>query len=43
MSLLSMVLTVLLYKNGYTPLWDEEVFEIVLEQAENMKKNEGLA
>lgn len=43
MSQLSMELTVLLYKNGYPPQWDEEVFETVLEQAENMKKNEGLA
>lgn len=31
-------LTVLLYKNGYPPEWDEEVFEKVLEQAENFKK-----
>ena len=38
-SQLSMELTVLLYKNGYPPQWDEEVFEKVLEQAENMKKN----
>jgi len=29
---------VLLYKNGYPPEWDEEVFEQVLEQAENFKK-----
>lgn len=36
---LSMELTVLLYKNGYPPQWNEEVFEKVLEQAENMKKN----
>ncbi|MBU7006683.1 type I restriction enzyme endonuclease domain-containing protein [Phosphitispora fastidiosa] len=33
-------LTVLLYKNGYPPEWDEEVFEKVLEQAENFKKYE---
>ena len=39
-SQLNMELTVLLYKNGYPPQWDEEVFEKVLEQAENMKKNE---
>ena len=35
---LNMDLTVLLYKNGYPPEWDEEVFEQVLEQAENFKK-----
>ena len=35
---LNMQLTVLLYKNGYPPEWDEEVFEHVLEQAENFKK-----
>lgn len=34
-------LTVLLYENGYPPEWDEEVFEKVMEQAENFKKNEG--
>jgi type I restriction enzyme R subunit len=34
---LNMDLTVLLYKNGYPPEWDEEVFEKVLEQAENFK------
>jgi type I restriction enzyme R subunit len=33
-----MDLTVLLYDNGYPPDWDEEVFEQVLEQAENFKK-----
>ena len=32
---LNMELTVLLYKNGYPPEWDEEVFEKVMEQAEN--------
>ena len=37
-SLLNMDLTVLLYKNGYPPEWDEEVFEKVMEQAENFKK-----
>jgi type I restriction enzyme R subunit len=31
-------LTVLLYKNGYPPEWDEEVFEKILEQTENFKK-----
>lgn len=35
---LNMELTVLLYNNGYPPEWDEEVFEKVLEQAENFKK-----
>ena len=36
---LNMELTVLLYKNGYPPDWDEEVFEKVMEQAENFKRN----
>jgi len=31
-------LTVLLYESGYPPEWDEEIFERVLEQAENFKK-----
>ena len=31
-------LTVLLYRNGYPPEWDEVVFEKVLEQAENFKR-----
>lgn len=35
---LNMDLTILLYKNGYPPEWDEEVFEKVFEQAENFKK-----
>ena len=30
-------LTVLIYKEGYPPEWDEEVFEKVLEQVENYK------
>lgn len=34
----NMELTVLLYQNGYPPEWDEEVFEKVMEQAENFKK-----
>lgn len=34
---LNMELTVLLYQNGYPPEWDEEVFEKVMEQAENFK------
>ena len=28
----------LLYKEGYPPTWDEEVFERVLDQVENYKK-----
>lgn len=35
---LNMDLTVLLYNNGYPPEWDEEVFNKVMEQAENFKK-----
>jgi len=31
-------LTILLYTNGYPPEWDEEVFDRVMEQAENFKK-----
>lgn len=38
---LNMELTILLYKNGYPPEWDEEVFNKVMEQAENFKKYEG--
>lgn len=34
-------LTVLLYKNGYPPEWDEEVFNQVMLQAENFKKYNG--
>lgn len=37
-SQLNMSLTVLLYENGYPPEWDEEVFNKVMEQAENFKK-----
>jgi type I restriction enzyme R subunit len=36
---LNMDLTKLLYKNGYPPEWDDEVFEQVLEQSENYKKH----
>lgn len=32
-------LTVLLYNNGYPPQWNKEVFDQVMEQAENFKKN----
>ena len=35
---LNMDLTVLLYQNGYPPEWDEEVFEKVMEQAEEFKR-----
>jgi type I restriction enzyme R subunit len=35
---LNMDLTVLLYENGYPPEWDEEVFNKIMEQAENFKK-----
>lgn len=34
---LNMELTILLYHSGYPPEWDEEVFEKVMEQAENFK------
>ena len=33
-----MDLTKLLYKNGYPPEWDDEVFQQVLEQSENYKR-----
>lgn len=36
-SQLNMDLTVLLYKNGYPPEWDEEVFDKVMEQATNFR------
>ena len=32
-------LTYLIYKEGYPPQWDEEVFQKVLEQVENYKRN----
>ncbi|RXZ28643.1 type I restriction endonuclease subunit R [Fusobacterium necrophorum] len=35
---LNMDLTILLYKNGYPPEWNDEVFDKVMEQAENFKK-----
>ena len=35
---LNMDLTKLLYKNGYPPEWDDEVFQQVLEQSDNYKK-----
>ncbi|MCL2721383.1 MAG: HsdR family type I site-specific deoxyribonuclease [Treponema sp.] len=38
---LNMDLTKLLYKNGYPPEWDDEVFQQVLEQSENYKKYSG--
>lgn len=39
-STFSMELTVLLYKNGYPPQWNKEVFDQVMEQAKNFKKYE---
>ena len=36
---LNMDLTILLYQNGYPPEWDEEVFDKVMDQAENFKTN----
>ena len=39
-SKLASQLTFLLYKEGYPPQWDEEVFQKVLEQVENYKKYE---
>ena len=39
---LNMDLTVLLYNNGYPPEWDKEVFEKVMEQAENFKNAEDV-
>lgn len=32
-------LSILIYKEGYPPEWDEEVFEKVLDQVENYKRN----
>ena len=37
-SQLKMDLIILLYKNKYPPEWDDEVYEKVLEQAENFRK-----
>ena len=39
-SKLASQLTYLLYKEGYPPQWDDEVFQKVLEQVENYKKHE---
>ena len=39
-SKLASQLTYLIYKEGYPPQWDEEVFQKVLEQVENYKKYE---
>lgn len=36
---LNMDLTLLLYENGYPPQWNSEVFDKVLEQAENFKQH----
>ena len=30
---------ILLYENGYPPEWNDEVFDKVMEQAENFKTN----
>ena len=38
-SKLASQLTYLIYKEGYPPQWDEEVFQKVLEQVENYKRN----
>lgn len=38
-SKLASQLTCLLYKEEYPPQWDQEVFQKVLEQVENYKKN----
>lgn len=40
-SALNRDITVLLYKNGYPPQWNKEVFERVMEQTTNFKKYEG--
>lgn len=39
-SKLSIDLTYLIYKEGYPPQWDQEVFQKVLEQVENYKNHE---
>ena len=36
-------LAVLLYKHGYPPEWDEEVFTKIMEQTENFKKYNDVA
>ncbi|OOO00290.1 MAG: type I restriction endonuclease [Epulopiscium sp. Nele67-Bin004] len=36
---LNMELTILLYQNGYPPEWNEEIFDKIMKQTENMKKN----
>ena len=38
-SQLKMELVILLHNNGYPPTWNEEVFEKVMKQAENFKRN----
>ncbi|MDY5148001.1 type I restriction endonuclease [Actinotignum sanguinis] len=37
-SMLNRDITILLYKNGYPPQWKKEVFDQIMEQAENFKK-----
>lgn len=39
---LNMDLTLLLYHHGYPPEWNEDIFEQVMDQAENFKKHEEL-
>ncbi len=38
-SQIKMNLVILFYENGYLPQWSDEVFNMVLEQAENFKEN----
>lgn len=38
---LNMELVILLYDNGYPPQWNEEVFDKIMAQAHNFKKNES--
>ncbi len=34
-----MELVILLYEKGYSPEWNDEIFNMVMEQAENFKAN----
>lgn len=38
-SQLKMHLVILLYENGYPSEWNDEVFNMVMEQAKNFKEN----
>ena len=38
-SQLKMELVILLYEKGYSPKWNDEIFNMVMEQAENFKAN----